>query len=43
MVDEGWRAPEPEPTIVEADPVAAGAGADEPRDNAPERQRTLFS
>ena len=43
LVDEGWHAPEPEPVIVEAEPVVAGAGAGEPRDQAPERQRTLFS
>jgi len=43
LVDEGWHAPEPEPVIVEAEPVAAGAGADESRDKAPERQRTLVS
>ncbi len=43
LVDEGWHAPEPEPAIVETEPVAAGGGAGEPRDHAPERQRTLFS
>ena len=41
LVDEGWHAPEPEP--VAAEPVAVGAGADEGRDEAHERQRTLFS
>jgi len=41
LVDEGWHAPGP--VIAEAEPVAAGGGADEPRDDAPERQRTLFS
>ena len=41
LVDEAWHAPEP--AVVEAAAVVAGAGADEPRDNAPERQRTLFS
>ncbi len=43
LVDDGWHAPEPEPVIVETEPVAVDAGADEPRDSAPERQRTLFS
>ena len=43
LVDDGWDAPESEPAIVEAEPVAADAGTDESSDNASERQRTLFS
>ena len=43
LVDEGWRAPEPEPAIVEAEIVAVGAAAGDSRDDAPEPQRTLFS
>ena len=41
LVDEGWHAPEPESATPE--PVPAGAGADDRRDEADERQRTLFS
>ncbi len=43
LVDEGWHAPEPEP---DPDPVAVEAAAAveaAPEDDAPERQRTLFS
>jgi len=38
LVDEGWHAPEPEPVAV-----ATEGGADPVGDEAPERQRTLFS
>ena len=41
LVDEGWHAPEPEP--VTAEPVGVAAGANESHDQAPERQRSLFS
>ena len=39
-VDEGWRAPEPEPAVVEAGGVAV---ASDDREEAREPQRTLFS
>ena len=39
LVDAEWAAPEP----VAVESVTVGAGADEPRDDAPERQRSLFS
>ena len=41
LVDDGWHAPER--AIVEAEVVAVGAAAGDSRDDAPERQRTLFS
>jgi len=39
LVDEGWHEPEPEPVAV----AAAAAVEAAPEDDAPERQRTLFS
>ncbi len=41
LVDAEWAAPEP--VAVEAVTVPAGADADEPNDDAGERQRSLFS
>ena len=40
-MDAGWAAPEPVAVTVET--VTVGAGADDQRDDAPERQRSLFS
>ena len=43
LVDEGWHAPEPEPAIVEAGAVTVASEAEGRREDAGERQRTLFS
>ena len=41
LVDEGWHAPQP--AVVEAEAIGVAAEADESHDQAPERQRSLFS
>ncbi len=42
LVDEGWHTPEPATAIVEAGVVRVASEADGRREDARERQRTLF-
>ncbi len=43
LVDEGWHAPEPKPVVIEVEAALVGAAADDRREDAGERQRTLVS